>query len=61
MAGNIKLVWSVPGWSSLGGLKDGAYILSPFENRFVGLNSSIYQGSSKFARLPSKVWWLLLK
>ncbi len=44
MASNIKLVGSVPDWSSPGGLKDGAYILSPFEIRFVGLNSSMCQG-----------------
>ena len=40
--GRNMLSWlgSIPGWSSPGGLKDSAYVLSPFENRFIGLNSS---------------------
>ncbi len=41
----LSWLGSVPGWSSPGGLKDGAYVLSPFENRFVRLNSSKCQGS----------------
>jgi len=55
------LVGSVLGWSSPEGLKDGAYILSPFENRFVRLISLICQGFPKFVGLSSKVWWLLLR
>ena len=38
------MVGSVPGWSSPEGLKDGAYVLNPFENRFVRLKPSECQG-----------------
>ncbi len=33
----LKYIGSVWGWSGPGGLIDGTYILSPFENRFVRL------------------------
>ncbi len=41
----MKLVGSVSGWLSSGGLKDDAYVLSPFKNKFVRLNFSMCQGS----------------
>ena len=41
----LSWLGSVPGWSSPGGLKDDAYVLSPFENRSVRLSSSTCQGS----------------
>ncbi len=43
MAG-IKLVGFVWGWSSSRDLKDDTYILSPFENKFIKLKPSEYQG-----------------
>ena len=52
---DINMTGSIWNWSSSGGLKVDAYVLSLFKNRFIRLKSLTYQDFSKFIGLFSKV------